>query len=81
MLFLSKIDFFSTCRRLDDEFNFLLERSLIPRHYRIRSSMFKLIDRLSSNSKTVQRNLSLYVFKTGKNIFYMILLFLICTFL
>ena len=60
----------STCQRLEDEFHFIFECSryrdlsisLLPRYYRIRPSMFKLIDLFSSNSQKMQRNLSLYVF-------------------
>ena len=64
----------STCQRLEDEFHFIFECSkyhdlrisLLPRYYRIRPSMFKLIDLFSPNFKKMQRNLSLYVFKAFK---------------
>ena len=73
MLFLSKKDW-STCQRLEDEFHFFFECSryhdlrisLIQTYYRIRPSMFKLIDLSSSNSKKMQSNLSFYVFKAFK---------------
>ena len=43
-----------------------LRVSLIPNYYRIRPNMFKLIELLSSKSKTNQRNMSLYIFKAFK---------------
>ena len=64
----------STCQRLEDELHFIFEcsryhdlrTSLLPRYYRTGPCMFKLIDQFSSNSKKMQRNLSLYVFKAFK---------------
>lgn len=64
----------TTCQQLEDEFHFVfgcsrytdLRNTFIPRYYRRRPNMFKLIEMFSSNSKRIQRNLSLYVFKAFK---------------
>ena len=64
----------STCQKLEDEYHFILEctrynnlrTSFIPNYYRARPNMFKLIELFSSNSKKIQRNIALYVFKAFK---------------
>ena len=64
----------STCEKLEDEFHFILEctryidlrNSLIPKYFRSRPNMYKLIELFSSDSKNLLRKLSLYVFKAFK---------------
>lgn len=64
----------TTCQKLEDEFHFVLEciryndlRNLyIPRFYRFRPNMYKLVELFSSNNKKCIRNLSVYVFKAFK---------------
>ncbi|MCG8032789.1 MAG: hypothetical protein JAZ03_11525 [Candidatus Thiodiazotropha taylori] len=64
----------STCGILEDEFHFTLKctrytdlrNSLLPKYFRTRPNMHKLIELFASESKQLIRKLSLYVFKAFK---------------
>ena len=63
------------CNKLGDEYHFLFEcelftdarNRLIPRYYRVRPSMHKCVELLSSTNKKALRNLAKYVWIAFKN--------------